>query len=32
VLGQNGLTDVRNAAQAAVTGLELDMTWAAPTT
>jgi len=29
VLGQNGLTDVRNAASAEVTGLEVDLTWAA---
>jgi outer membrane receptor protein involved in Fe transport len=29
VLGQNGLTDIRNAAQAQITGLEMDMTWAA---
>ena len=29
VLGQNGLTDIRNAAQAEITGLEMDVTWAA---
>jgi outer membrane receptor protein involved in Fe transport len=29
VLGQNGLTDIRNAAQAQITGLEMDLTWAA---
>ncbi len=29
VLGQNGLTDIRNAAQAEITGLEMDLTWAA---
>jgi outer membrane receptor protein involved in Fe transport len=29
VLGQNGLTDIRNAPQAAITGLEMDLTWAA---
>jgi outer membrane receptor protein involved in Fe transport len=29
VLGQNGLTDIRNAANAQVTGLELEGTWAA---
>jgi len=29
VLGLNGLTDIRNAAQAAITGLETDLTWAA---
>jgi outer membrane receptor protein involved in Fe transport len=29
VLGQNGLTDIRNAAQAEITGLETDVSWAA---
>lgn len=29
VLGQNGLTDIRNAAQAEITGLEMDVSWAA---
>ena len=29
VLGQNGLTDVRNAPQAAITGVEMDLSWAA---
>jgi outer membrane receptor protein involved in Fe transport len=29
VLGQNGLTDIRNAAQAKITGVEMDMSWAA---
>jgi outer membrane receptor protein involved in Fe transport len=29
VLGQNGLTDIRNAAQAQITGLEMELTWAA---
>jgi iron complex outermembrane receptor protein len=29
VLGQNGLTDIRNAAQAKITGLEMDVSWAA---
>ncbi|MEO8160162.1 MAG: TonB-dependent receptor, partial [Arenimonas sp.] len=29
VLGLNGLTDIRNAAQAQITGLELDLSWAA---
>jgi iron complex outermembrane receptor protein len=28
VLGQNGLTDIRNAPQAAITGFETDFTWA----
>jgi outer membrane receptor protein involved in Fe transport len=28
VLGLNGLTDIRNAPQAAITGLELDASWA----
>ena len=29
VLGLNGLTDIRNAAQAEITGIEMDLTWAA---
>jgi outer membrane receptor protein involved in Fe transport len=29
VLGLNGLTDIRNAAQAQITGMELDLSWAA---
>jgi len=29
VLGLNGLTDIRNAASAAITGVESDVTWAA---
>jgi outer membrane receptor protein involved in Fe transport len=28
VLGQNGLTDIRNAPQAAITGVEMELTWA----